>query len=294
MRHTIIASLAAIALMSMNQIVPAFGTQLLLSPSIEDKLNAEARVLYQDAALFYDRANEDAAVEQLAKVAAAQPTLPELQFTVAKRAISLAQTYYSARSWEEGAASLIPAPQEAIAYSSPPWRTSEPFLIIAEEALGRLSKIEELSEEEKRNLSKQSARLEQVRSGLADRDAKRIKTGQNLVAEISALRFDTSAKIFKPEDTTPIFTRAGKLTKPATAKEAADKAAAEKAADGKFDPFALLPGEVVQAFMPAPPAITAGGGPGGGSLGGGRDPFLEEGNPQPADPGLGGQLGGGK
>lgn len=280
MRRNLIASLGIIALANMGQFATAAEYQPLLSPSIEAKLNAEARILYNDAALLYDRANEDAAVEQLARAAALQPTLPELQFTVAKRAMSLAQTYYSARAWEEGAAALVPAPQEAIAYTSPPWRTSEPFLTIAEDALGRLSKIEELSDEEKRTLSKQSARLEQVRSTLADRDAKRMKTGQNLVNEISSLRYETSAKVFKPEDTTPIFTRAGKLTKPAKSKEEAEKDAGAKAVEGKFDPFALLPGEVVEAFMPPPPVNNAGGGLAGRA----SDPFLDEGGAPAADP----------
>src|SRR5690606_21010829 len=135
---------------------------------------------FQLAAEYYDRVNFDAMVTELDKAAALAPENIPLQFVTAVAARNRAEVYYGEASYG--------APPDNMEYSSPPWRTSEPFYDIAESALQRLMVIEDLPFEARQRLDTELNLVETRRSAIAERDEARRTTALPLVLSIQRSR----------------------------------------------------------------------------------------------------------
>lgn len=280
--------LAALCLMTISLAAPASAQdwRVMLSRAQEARLNPDAKVYFDQADEEIDRVNYDGALVLLAKAAEIDNKNVPLQFLVAARARNRAEIYYSE-------ASYTPAPSN-MEYSSPPWRTAEPYLAMADSALNRIATNPEITTEDRARLAKEQQMLEARRGTLAERDKARVSTAEPLVSEIREQRKTEASKSqTAPED--DVLNVANAL-KPSNKKPEDQKKSGEK-----FDPFSLLPGEYIQPFLPPPPPPNAGYGYGGPVATGVLDPyanpasapaFEEQGGPPPPPPDFNNEQGG--
>lgn len=212
-----------------------------------EKMNEEAFYHYQQAMEAFDRINYDGGIFHLEDALEADPVHVELQFFTLARARDRAENYYSAASYS--------TPPENMDYSSPPWRTSEVFYDVADKALTNLVQAPSLSVEERLRLEKSRQLVDEGRASMEARDNARFETASDLVSEIRERRF-----IARGLDQFVILQDIAVegVTIPAEGEE-----------DDTIDPFALLPGQQLEDWLPAPPppppgqAGPAGFGPGG-------------------------------
>ena len=298
MRRALTAFSTAFALSLLVANAPAqSGWRVMLSNDQAATLSPEALRLYNEAVEQVDRINYDEAVQLLARAAEIDSKNVPLQFLVASRARQRADVYYS-----EAAYTIPPANMD---YTSPPWRTSEPYLSLAETALNRIATNPEAGNEDRERLKDGQVLVEARRAALSDRDKARYKSGTGVTDFYRETR--TAALLKNSGNAEPdeyekdvqniIAAALGGKTKEAEA------AAKDANADSKFDPFALLLGEYVAPFLPPPPrpqnqniyAGQPGSGPvdpfAGGAPAGGANPFGDTTvsvGPPPEDGGAGG------
>lgn len=231
------AVIASLTIIAATSLVGAQDWRVMLDENAQSQLSGEALDIYKKAEIENDRVNYDEAVKLLAEAAELAPENENLQFLVASRARDRAEVYY-------GAAAYRLPPQNNMDYTSPDWRTAEPFIQMADAALNRLESMTDLSAEERSRVENERAFLERERQNLEVRDAAREETSLPLVVKIKNLREEA----MNPEgdELDPLDTRnAFKQVKP-TFGEFTEE-------DLKRNPFALLPGEHIEPFLPPPP-----------------------------------------
>ncbi|CAN5402238.1 hypothetical protein BH09SUM1_BH09SUM1_17400 [soil metagenome] len=233
---------------------------VMLPPESANELPADARSLYDQAVIENDHINYDETVKLLAAAAEKAPKHGELQFLTATRARNRAEVYYSAASFTDQKSLYIP-PQYPMDYISPPWRVSEPYYEIADQALQRLIANTSLSDEQRTRLSEESRLMEARRSTLAKRDADRIKTALPLTKQIQDDRraLDRESRGEKEDPLDPYYSYAD--IKKQT--ELAIAAPTETISEEEMNPFLQLPGEWLNAFMPPAPQPNQPGAAGG-------------------------------
>lgn len=246
--------------------------RVMLSDETVSKLPEPAVEIYKEAEVQNDRVNYDETVLLLAEAAERAPENIPLQFLVAARALDRAEIYYSASSYSQ--------PPENMDYTSPQWRTAEPFYDMADNALQRLLVNPNLSAEARDRLENYLQDLEEGRSGIAQRDQARRDTAMPLVMKIRKAREEqmtgTTGDDYGILDTRNAFERD---------EEESDMAFADGAltTEVTLSPFRKLPGEYNAPFLPPPPAPQQQQGR-MGVYGMGVDPFAADQQPPvPAD-----------
>lgn len=242
-------NIALAAIFTTTTIVGAQDWRVMLTPEQEQRLNPRAMELYREAALAIDHINYDEAAQLLGQAAEAQPNHIGLQFLAASRARNRAEIYYSAASYTP--------PPESMTYSSPKWRTSEPFIDIARASLLRLQNNPDLGTEEKERLESAIQTMEQRVAAIRQRDAARFETAYPLVQEIRAARLELELR-GNPLDPQPDpLDPATPFIRKALEQQAAAKKATETGVDkgllDELNPFKALPGEWRESFLPPPP-----------------------------------------
>lgn len=269
MRLTVVTLLSAAIFLATGQ-AQALDWKTSLPESEAGKLPPETRVLYDQAMTHIDRIDYDGGVVLLAQAAEKSPDVVELQFFTLARARDRAEVYYSAASYRE----IDPDANKEVVnlYSTPPWRTSENFYDIAEQALRRLQENSSLGTEEKRRAGKEASALEAGRNSIHERDKQRFESATTVIDEIYQMRKD-ALKLEDPELTADrLAAKAGAETAPPTE---AKPATEEGKVDYKtIDPFAPLPGEYTQSITDLLPAPVQPGQLGGAPGGEFADPAL--------------------
>ncbi len=249
----------------------ALDWTVVLSEESASALNADARPYYADAVEQLDHVNYEEAVQLLSEAAERAPSHVDLQFLTATRARSLAGTYYSASSYGDPL---------GMTWTSPDWRTSEPYVEIAESALNRLQTITDLDTEERRRLENELEALQALAPTLGERDAARFESALPVVQLVADQRreaagFDERADDLDPLDPATYFLLRGENTSALEIAESLTGTGSEDEEDEALlleDPFAPLPGEFTEPFLPPPPQPNQGA-PGQGF----QDPFAAQG-----------------
>lgn len=239
----------------------ALDYSLMLEQSEAASLPPEALAHYEEAAFFNERAAYEIVVVKLDEAAREAPNHIPIQFLTLQRARDRAEVYYSGAIYAPAADNMD--------YTSPPWRTAEPMIDIAEQAASRLLANPELSIEEKRRVERDAETLRELKNTISERDRARLEAGDDVVQEKlkyrqSYLGFDTVAEAARelPGAPAPTPPPGGVTGPPVT----------------EVDPFELLPGEVVQDFLPPPPPPQPGTAAGPGA------PGVPPGAPQRGNP----------
>lgn len=281
----------------------AFATQAsaqelhtMLSDEQAQKLSPEASEFYHQAEVADDHVNYDETVRLLVKAAEIDTKNSDLQFLTASRARSRADVYYSETTFT--------APPANMDYSTPPWQTAEQYLNITEVCLNRIAANAEIPEEQRIRLKAAQATLEARRSALAERDKARIESAKPVYDYYRETRYQAlidnlpaDAQVGDDEMSQRIVAAmglAGVKTNTAKGQELTPPTSTEK--KDKIDPFAILPGEYIQPFLPPPPPPPGAYSEGGVAAGGAIDPFANppaaaagaDGAPPPTDPSFGG------
>ena len=194
----------------------------------------EAREYFMEAVESADRLAQEDAIRQLARAAELAPREKDLQFLVAESALDRAEVFYGMHSFYEE----VP---EGIDYSSPPWQTAEPYLEIARQALARLSQLETLTGEERRQRDALIERAEDRETTINERDRTRFETGLGLMLEIHEDR-RAWAGLDEPFDLLDIRNAFDRPPRPELLEEIDP--------DAPPNPFAPLPGEYRAPFQP--------------------------------------------
>jgi hypothetical protein len=230
--------LAAAAVILLVQTAPAVTPWVVpLSEEAVEALPEDARRQYERAMVQIDHINYDGGVALLAEAAELAPENTLLQFYTLSRARDRAEVYYSA-------ATFLPA-QDGMDYSTPPWRTAEVFLEIADSSIRRLQESGDLNTEQMRQLQRETELIEAGKTGLAQRDRQRLEAAAFVVNRI----------LFERMEAMGIFDMMRDLDMPEVdALERALVRAPDEPVVDDVDPFALLPGEHREDFIPpAPP-----------------------------------------
>jgi len=275
--------------------------RVMLTPREAASLPTEARAVYDLAVQENDRVNYDEVARLLARASEKAPEHAPLQFLALARAVQRAEVYYSTNSFS-------PSP-EGLDFIQPPLRVSEPFYDLAESVLQRLQANPALSSEQKNRLDKAVTQVEKGRSGMTERDEARLKAGAPLVDEIRDKRVaerGIGAATLDPLDPLNVL-MADSLTKkePTAPKIATGAANTDPKYRQPIDPFADLPGEYRDSFVPISQLLLNGltqlnqgvgqaaqgienpfGAPGAAPADGAADPFgAPDGGAPPAAPG---------
>ncbi|MEO8376897.1 MAG: hypothetical protein ABI579_04435 [Candidatus Sumerlaeota bacterium] len=260
------------------------------------QLSTEAEEYYQKASYADDHVNYDEAVRLLAKAAEIDTKNGDLQFLTASRARNRAEIYYSENTY-------TPAPAN-VDYYTPPWQTAEQYFNIAEACLNRLSANADVPAEQRTRLKSAQATLEARRSAIIERDKARIKSAEPIYEYYRDTRYQAllrnlpdDAQVGDDEVSQRIAKAMGLAgIKVTTAKGQDLTPPVDDKDKNKADPFASLPGEYIQPFLPPPPPPPGANGYGETASPGAIDPFaagpapgFEGGNPPPADPGFAGK-----
>ncbi len=248
---------------------PAQDWTRFLTPEMEAELPSTALVHYNEAKQLVDIVAYDLAVEALARAAELAPDHVGLQFLTAVRARDRAEIYFSSSTYS-------PPPPNAD-YSSPPWRTAEPFYDIADEAIQRLLTNPNLTIEASERLESEVAQLQEGRDGLVARDQARLEVGGTLVSDIRARRFGDYLREAGLQDMDPLDPATPFIEMQQAAREEEEVLVAEgeeEVDEGPQprDPFKDLPGEYRSPFLPPPPQQPQYGGA-GGYYGGANQPY---------------------
>jgi hypothetical protein len=255
---------------SVSSMASAIDWTEMLLPEEEDRLSPEARAIYDEAWFFNDRAALDETVRLLAEAAALAPGHVELQFLLLKRARNRADVYFSA-------AKFFPV-KEGMDYATPPHQTAEPYFDIADAAIQRLNANPTLNSEQRRRLEAATRNIEEERANLAARDNARFETAFALVEEIRTARLEINELNRETADPLDPFQAYALGVNPRPDTD-------DAATSTRSNPFALLPGEVIAAFLPPPPAPQQGFGGGFNEFGPPAQQFDEFGNPIAPAPG---------
>lgn len=247
LRTFLLASLVALPALS-----TAYGDRAwALSQRQSLRLNPEATVHYKEAIARFDKIDDRGGLRALAAAADAQPDLVALQLITATTARRMAEVGTGAESVE--------------AYA------------IADAALTRLEGMNDLVSADSATVAKERALVDAARSGVSERDQKRLETGFALVTKIRKDRLERMGR----EDEGAANIAAGE--------EAAEAALPENTFDarrGRVWPQFAAPGIYVPKLIPTlqggfggEAGFGGGGvnpfGPGGGFAGG--DPFAASG-----------------
>jgi len=233
---------AALTFLALTASAPAIDWRVMLAPEDAASIPEPAKEAYAEAMRLNDVVALDGVVEELAKAAAAAESHVGLQFLLLNRSYNRASVYYGTANYG--------VPPGDMRYSSPPNMVAEPYLDLAELAIRRLSSNPNLNTEQRRRLEAQSTAVAALRAELSNRDQARAKTAFALVEAIRTDRlayFDSKTQVEDPMDPFPAYENGINKTP-----ETPDAPDAETAST--IDPFALLPGEVINSFLPPPPA----------------------------------------
>ena len=323
MKRTLFSLIAAAGLslagMAVHGATPR-GT--MLDEKSIGELQGEARVFYDLATEYNDKVNADSTVMALAEAARLAPENLSLQYLTARRARDRALAYFRGSYYAQYHLEVKPPPVAPLAakqkaemealelaqvhgritdeefayekarlkierpdYSSPPWRTSDPFLEIARECVQRLLTSESLTDEQQTRLRNESLLLERAQTLTEERDRARLESGLPFILGINqarrrALALDSDQE-FDAADPATFFLQEEQNRR--TQERESVLAAiipTEQERPGFVNPYAPVPGEFIINALPTPtppPPVPAGGIPG--------ENFDGLGAPPPADPG---------
>lgn len=250
MKRRLVGLLTALALAAAVPMASAQSRATLsrIGAEIAASLDGEALAHFELAAELYDRVNFDEMVIELDKAARLAPENVTLQFVTAVAARNRADVYYGAASFG--------VPPDNMDYSSPPWRTSEPFFDIAESALQRLMVNSNLTVEERARLDTESNLVQTRRAAIVERDQERIKTALPMVLSIQqsrreAMKTGLFAEVDPLDPAAPYFAR--ERSRRDREREERQALAAAEQGLAINDPFAPLPGEYTRPAIPPPP-----------------------------------------
>jgi len=223
--------------------VGAQDWRIMLDEEAEAALPEEVVPVYQEAKEQNDYVNYDEVAKLLDEAAEMAPDHAPLQFLTTVRARDRAEAYYNA--------SVYTQPPDNMEYTSPNWRTSDPYIDIADSALQRLVTNPDLSSEQRDRLEAELERLEEVKTNLIERDEARMSTALPLVLKI---RRNREAVMNKEDEEMDILDPRNATKKPDVAEIAQDE---DFESPESKNPFSLLPGEYMKPFLPPPPAPAA-------------------------------------
>ncbi len=212
----------------------AMDLRRALPEDVVEYMPPQAREYYNAAVGSADQLAYEDAIRQLARAAELAPREKELQFLLATHALDRAEVYYGANSFYHE----VP---EGIDYSSPPWQTAEPYMEIAQGALGRLSQLDTLTGQERRQLNELIERAEDRAGEINERDLSRFETGLPLMLAIheeKRMRWGLD----EPLDLLDIRNAFDRRPRPELLEE--------EDPDAPPNPFGPLPGEYRPPFQP--------------------------------------------